>query len=417
MKTRVLFGLTCLVVPLILHGEVSGQGVPGRASARRLGLDEMGHPSPGGTTASVGDPRADFTIIVLGDTQFYTCGDRCEENGDPATFVAQTQWIVDNEDAMNTVFVSHMGDCTQHGDNFEEEWERGDAAMSILESTGGDGMPYGLAPGNHDMTPNGGPDGTTVMFNQYFGVGRFEGREYYGGHYGTDNDNNFQLFSGGGMEFIIIHLSWCNCPPGEPDTEIIAWADDLLKTYSDRRAIITSHFLLGGSSSCTQYAGFSAQGQRVYDRLKHNPNLFLMLCGHVNAGKREEMFEGRSIYAYVTNYQLWPNGGDGWLRILEFSLANNEIRVSTYSPTLDDYLSDCRTEFTWDYDMSCPDPPPGNLDFDCDVDMFEYAAFLECVSGVGGGVSPGCQTFDFDGDGDVDLADFGAFQSAFTGSL
>ena len=32
-----------------------------------------------------------------------------------------------------------------------------------------------------------------------------------------------------------------------------------------------------------------------------------------------------------------PNGGDGWLRIMEFDTELEEIRVESYSPTLDQY--------------------------------------------------------------------------------
>lgn len=59
---------------------------------------------------------------------------------------------------------------------------------------------------------------------------------------------------------------------------------------------------------------------------------------------------------------------------------------------------------------------PGDFDGDGDVDLFDAAAFEECVSGPGGGADPPCDVFDFDNDNDVDFADYGSFQLAFTGS-
>ena len=44
--------------------------------------------------------------------------------------------------------------------------------------------------------------------NHYFGVAHFQGKSYYGGHYGSDNTRNYELFSAGGMDFIIIHLGY-----------------------------------------------------------------------------------------------------------------------------------------------------------------------------------------------------------------
>lgn len=69
----------------------------------------------------------DFTIIVLPDTQAYV---------DPGTyadvFTNQTQWIVDNKDALNIVFVTHVGDIVNNWDNIPE-WERSNTSMSLLD--------------------------------------------------------------------------------------------------------------------------------------------------------------------------------------------------------------------------------------------------------------------------------------------
>ncbi len=53
---------------------------------------------------------------------------------------------------------------------------------------------------------------------------------------------------------------------------------------------------------------------------------------------------------------------------------------------------------------------PGDNDCDDDVDLIDVDALVRCVTGPGGAFVPGCQVFDFDGDGDVDFRDFGAMQ-------
>lgn len=59
---------------------------------------------------------------------------------------------------------------------------------------------------------------------------------------------------------------------------------------------------------------------------------------------------------------------------------------------------------------------PGDDDRDGDVDLDDYAGFVECLSGPGVDDLPSaCHVHDFDGDEDVDLEDVAAFQGAFTG--
>jgi hypothetical protein len=58
---------------------------------------------------------------------------------------------------------------------------------------------------------------------------------------------------------------------------------------------------------------------------------------------------------------------------------------------------------------------PGDMDNDGDVDLFDYAAFQTCVTGIDGGpASQECAPGDFDFDDDIDLIDFAGFQAAFT---
>ncbi len=292
----------------------------------------------------------DFTLLPIPDTQFYTS----ELNGGTnAHYKAQTNWIVANRVSRNIVFIPHLGDCVQNGDNGgnDIEWKRADTAMKIIENpvttTLPDGIPYGMNVGNHDQSPFGDPNGTTAFFNQYFGAARFAGRNYWGGCYGQVNcDNNFQLFSAGSLDFIAISLEY----DVTANALVLNWADSLLNAYPNRRGIIFSHYLLDAAGT------YSAQGTLTYNALKSNPNLFLMLCGHVPNGEamRSDVFNNNTIRTLLSDYQSRSNGGDGWMRIMTFSPSLNQVAVQTYSPTLNLFETDANSQFTFSYDMGLP---------------------------------------------------------------
>lgn len=296
----------------------------------------------------------DFNIVALPDTQFYSAS---TNGGTPAIFQSQTDWIVSNRVASNIVFVTHLGDIVNNGDGGGDnvEWLAATNAMYRLENPLttflSNGIPYGVTVGNHDQSPNGSATGTTTFFNQFFGVPHFTGFDYYGGNYSTNNDNNFVLFSASGMDFILINLEYDTTPT----VAVLNWADALLKTYSNRRAIITSHYIVNTGNP----ASFGAQGQAIYNALKDNRNLFLMLCGHVSGeGQRTDSFNSHTIWSVLADYQGRTAGGNGWLRIVNFSPSNNVIRFITYSPWLDQFENDANSRFDMPYLMNMPDFAP-----------------------------------------------------------
>jgi len=59
---------------------------------------------------------------------------------------------------------------------------------------------------------------------------------------------------------------------------------------------------------------------------------------------------------------------------------------------------------------------PGDSDVDEDVDRYDFATMVDpCLGGPDMPYTEGCDLFDFDADGDVDLLDIGTFTLAFTG--
>jgi hypothetical protein len=274
---------------------------------------------------------ANFTIIALPDTQEYTYASNYN-----SILYNQTQWIWDNKDTLNIVAVTGEGDIVSYPTDVE--YSVADKAYYTLETsyTGHpDGIPYAIPVGNHDQQDS------YVNFNNYFGVWRFTGRNYYGGHYSTNNNNHYILFNASGMSFIVISLEY------NPSTAVLNWADGLLQTYSNRRAIVVEHCILNVDAS------WEGNGQTIYNTLKDNPNLFLMLCGHMHGeNRRTETYNSHTVNILLADYQTYSNGGNGYLRIMTFCPATNQIKVKTYSPYVNRYETDANSQFNLTYDMN-----------------------------------------------------------------
>lgn len=334
------------------------RGLPPRATAAGPGADSVVTGDTVTLNVDVQDPDGDdylvtyhlrelseaddFSVVVLPDTQYYTDKNR----GFEQYFYDQTAWIRENRSAYNIVSVIHNGDITDRGDEIEYQWTVADTAMSTLESPEdglADGLPYGVAVGNHDNR-----GGTTTLFNKYFGVSRFAGRSYYGGHYDKTNNQNWMTFSSGTIDFVVVSLEF----DLTPDKAIMDWARSIFEMHPNHFGILNSHYIMGRTAS------FGDQGAAIYDALKDVDNLQLMTCGHITGEtRRTDEFEGNAITTMLADYQsLYKGtpeyrGGSGYLRIWEFSPANGELTVRTYSPSLDDWQTDDNSEFTFPVDL------------------------------------------------------------------
>ena len=282
------------------------------------------------------EPGQPFSLVAIPDTQNYACG--CN-GGQTETFGLQTAWIAAFSAMTDLRFVTQLGDCVQNGDEIPEEWDLANAAMTVVENLG---VPYGIVVGNHDQTPVGNPGGT-ALYNATFGISRFATFPWYVGHYGSDNDNHVETFEAGNVGWVVVHLEFDD----NANPAVLAWLDDVLTAHADRRAIVATHNLVD------TLGHYSAQGTAIYNVVRTHENVGLMLGGHVlGEGRREDSAGAHAVHSLLSDYQGRENGGDGWLRILNFTPATQEIEVLSYSPTRDEYERDSDSEFVLATDLS-----------------------------------------------------------------
>ena len=116
------------------------------------------------------------------------------------------------------------------------------------------------------------------------------------------NKDNYQLFTAGGVDFLIIHLE-----VDAPDY-VLNWADDIIGRHPERQVIISTHQYLDASGSYDSMATTRSDGntgQQIWDKLiKTNCSIFLVVNGHSPGENRrtDDNTCGEPVHQIVTDY-------------------------------------------------------------------------------------------------------------------
>jgi hypothetical protein len=283
-----------------------------------------------------------FTIAVLPDTQFYS-------EKYPETFLAQTRWIAEQAKARRIAAVLQLGDVTNR--NTTQEWERAQQAIDVLRGV----VPCFLAAGNHDYGARGGFENRTSGFSRYFSVEKLRSEPTFGGVYDREPDrseNAFHLFSAGDREFLVLSLEMA------PRADVLRWANEIAEKHSQREAVLITHCYMyhdntrydwekyGKSQTATPRAykavgsdgAGGSDGEQIWQGLvQRHGNFVLTLNGHVLGDGLANIVtpdtHGREVPQVLVNFQMKPNGGDGWLRLLECR-SDRSVQTYDYSPLL-----------------------------------------------------------------------------------
>lgn len=286
-----------------------------------------------------------WTIVLLPDTQRYS-------KDFPQTFLSQTSWIAAHRDERQIAFVLHEGDITNGGT--PGEWENARAALSLLDGK----VPYVLAPGNHDYS--GVLTGRTLM-SEYFPVDGFRCLPSFGGTFERNRiENSYHLLSAGGRDWVVIALETF------PRDSTLRWADKVLQKYPNRSGILVTHAYLYNDNTRYDYKTRTDQkwsphgsgykpgrndGEQIWQKLvEPNANMAFVFCGHVlgdGAGRLTSVGRhGNTVHQILLNCQSYPDGGSGYLGLVEFLPGGKKLQFRTYSTTTGRYLTDEDHQFT-----------------------------------------------------------------------
>ncbi|MDT8069434.1 MAG: carboxypeptidase regulatory-like domain-containing protein [Terriglobia bacterium] len=301
----------------------------------------------------VAQTAGEFTIAALPDTQFYA-------KSYPSIFTAQTGWIANHAQQMNIQLVIGLGDIVDTGGE-AYQWQNADLAYRVLDGK----VPYVAVIGNHDYDQNN-PAGRTAYtknFNAYFGPQRYAGKSWYKSQYPTgSNENFYSIFTLGGKQYLVLVLEVF------PRNSALKWASAVMKNHPGIDTIVVTHAYTYAdstrmdrcdSNSAASFAvGQDNDGEQVWEKFAGKyPNITMVLSGHVvqgdGTGRRTDVgVNGNLVNAMLSDYQSWPNGGDGYLRLITVKPALNQVVVRTYSPYLNQWLTDGHNRFTVPYKNS-----------------------------------------------------------------
>ncbi|MCQ2178150.1 MAG: metallophosphoesterase [Bacteroidales bacterium] len=306
-----------------------------------------------------------FSMILLGDPQGYVKYDINQP-----VFELCTAWIADNIDNLNIKAVLCTGDLVEQNENIvmnrrmlnQTSREMYEWASHCFERLDGR-LPYIISPGNHDYGYRKSENGNT-HYPEYF---PFERNSCWRDMITSSFPNRNGEITIENAAFSLEDSNWGKmlviCTEFAPRDEVLEWALDLCRKNVDRKVIFITHSLLrdfGSGCSYTDNEPYTISpanwGKGVWEKLlAPAPNIVLALCGHTGkpakdtfkgapddwslscAYRCDKNSSGRDVHQMMFNVQVlgggWEgNGGDGWLRILEFLPDGRTIKVRTYSP-------------------------------------------------------------------------------------
>ncbi len=213
-----------------------------------------------------------------------------------------SKWIIENIETRNIISTFSVGDITQNATSTEWKWVYG--SYSMLNNL----MPFTIALGNHDYpTLNGKGAGSRdcTIYNslwqyeeykdinaQWGGFGVFEESKMENCYILFESKLNNDESNDKPIKFILFALEFA------PRDEVLEWVNLILKKYSDRNAILTTHSFKASNNMFVgeledHKDGFGSELARestaneamdIIDKvIRKNDNVIAVYSGHLGA--------------------------------------------------------------------------------------------------------------------------------------
>ena len=323
----------------------------------------------------------DFTFAFVGDIQTLTYYNDYKKGTNYVDTLFS--WIAENAKDQKIQHVFTLGDLTDRSAvhdpmlsygavdpvgndaTYDAEYEIVKSAISKLDGI----VPYSIVRGNHDGYQ------IDEFFNYEEYTKNFDG--FYredSGVYKNSITNSYRLVEIQGIKFIFITLDF------NPSREVIYWMDDLLTTYSDHNAIITTHsytHVVDGNltianitniTDCivkTQYKGAAANW--IWENcLKKHSNVIMTVSGHVGVDTPQYHTTLGDNGNTVTNILVDPQFYDlnieptGAILLMHFYDGGKTVKTEYFSTSANAYKKD--GIYTWNVELMVADAPDTDIE-------------------------------------------------------
>lgn len=296
-----------------------------------------------------------WTMVMMPDPQSYVKFGRNQ-----GILELMTAWIAEQADALNIEMVMCTGDLVEHNDwlnpngkqanqSGPEQWKAVSKAFERLDGR----VPYISGTGNHDFGVKN-IEYRKTHYDKYFPVDKNILSQRMLKDAGFDSEGmpsltnaSYEFKSPHGDDFLFLVLEFA------PRDTILKWALDLVNSeaYKDHRVILLTHSYLNAKGEHIVKENYPIEdgnyGRAVFEKLvQPSRNIEMVFSGHIgrpddfkgHVGFRtDKNAAGKTVNQMVFNAQAlgggWHgNGGDGWLRILEFLPDGETVNVKTFSP-------------------------------------------------------------------------------------
>jgi len=296
-----------------------------------------------------------WTMIMVPDTQTYVKFERNQ-----GILELMTAWISENIKPLNIKMVLCTGDLVEQNEMIVPDGVNGNQpsrkqwlAVSMAFSRLDGKVPYVLAAGNHDFGYKN-VEHRRSKYNDYFppyknsaNTSLLSAAAKNGSSHPTLENAALEFVSPHNRKFLFMNVEFA------PRDTVLHWAKNIVsqKKYKDHTVALLTHSYLNAKNEHIEKENYPITdgnyGKAIWEKLvQPSKNIQLVFSGHIGGSndfkahvgfRTDKNKAGKKVNQMTFNAQAmgggWHgNGGDGWLRILEFLPDGKTVNVHTFSP-------------------------------------------------------------------------------------